>query len=426
MSGSPGVGGDMVAFRMKTLAVGSLVVMATATAGVAQMSAGFGVDEATAGFRAKLADGEVASITFLGDSLTFREDSYLPVFRRLMQEKYGDAGAGYQPFSLWTGGGVDAGWNYGVINWDSPPHHGLDGLWAEFLKPVDTYYSASLNAKSDQLRLHYVCRPDGGTIRLYLPGGATADVSTRSDNLQLRTFDYETTPAERRVFFRPFKDGKVLLLGQENRTGAPGVIVNRAANGGWGVQDFLRRNWTFDVQLRLLESDLICIWLGQNDQRFDRATYKPYLRAMLDRVQAASPGSRIMLIGTYDQGSPKLAPLALAMQDVAQERQLGFINMYVAAGPNALFDWFQYVADGVHFNQRGGDYVGTLLFEAFDTGGASLPRRAADLDNNKVLDFGDFLTFFSAFDLQHPLADVDSSGSVDFADFLAFFNEFDS
>lgn len=422
----PNVGVKMVTLCMKTRAHALMLLAATATVSTAQMSAGFGIEEATAGFRSKLADGKVATITFLGDSLTFREDSYLPVFRRLMQEKYGDAGAGYQPFSLWTGGGLDAGWNYGVINWDSPPHHSIDGLWAEFLKPVDVYYSASLTARSDLVRLHYVCRPDGGTIRLYLPGGQTADVSTRSSNLQLRTFEYQTTPSERRVFFRPFKDGKLLLLGQENRTGAPGLIVNRAANGGWGVQEFLRRDWTFDVQLGLLQSDLICIWLGQNDQRFDRATYKPSLRSLLDRVQAASPGSRVMLIGTYDQGSPKLPPLVMAMQDVAQERQIAFINMFVAAGPHALFDWFQYIEDGVHFNQRGGDYVGTLLFEAFESGGASLERRAADLDNNKLLDFGDFLTFFSAFDLQHPLADIDASGAVDFADFLAFFNEFDS
>lgn len=49
----------------------------------------------------------------------------------------------------------------------------------------------------------------------------------------------------------------------------------------------------------------------------------------------------------------------------------------------------------------------------------------ADMDGDGAADFGDFLAFFNAFDIEDPAADRDGVNGVEFADFLAFFNFFD-
>lgn len=50
----------------------------------------------------------------------------------------------------------------------------------------------------------------------------------------------------------------------------------------------------------------------------------------------------------------------------------------------------------------------------------------ADLNDDATVDFGDFLTFFNAFDTLEGAADINADDSVDFGDFLEFFNRFDA
>jgi|GEM_PF-5574260 len=89
--------------------------------------------------KAQLTAGNEQNLLMIGDSLTFRTDSYLFTFESLMQNAYGNAGVGYQGFSNMTGGGsftggggVYNGWSLGQIDGDSVPHQSLDGLWAAY------------------------------------------------------------------------------------------------------------------------------------------------------------------------------------------------------------------------------------------------------------------------------------------------------
>lgn len=50
----------------------------------------------------------------------------------------------------------------------------------------------------------------------------------------------------------------------------------------------------------------------------------------------------------------------------------------------------------------------------------------ADLNNDGMVDFADFLAFFNAYDINDIGADINNDGSVDFADFLFFFNLYDT
>jgi hypothetical protein len=103
--------------------------------------------------KAKIAAGGQADIMMIGDSLEF---NVLPYFQQDMHGHYGDAGAGYQGFSLWSGAGQDAGWTQGVINLDSDPHMSLDGLWSS----TTARTTASFQQSNQTIQLQYSPSPE--------------------------------------------------------------------------------------------------------------------------------------------------------------------------------------------------------------------------------------------------------------------------
>jgi hypothetical protein len=112
----------------KHLAVAALVssVMTTSALAVDALNLASSFDT----LKAKLGSGSPGSIVVLGDSISFRSGSYLPVFRQLMQQYYGDGGPGYASISTGTNAGLYSGaLDYGVINGDNNPYNSLDGLW---------------------------------------------------------------------------------------------------------------------------------------------------------------------------------------------------------------------------------------------------------------------------------------------------------
>lgn len=321
-----------------------------------------------------LSAGGQADIVVMGDSLSFRPGSYLPVFRNLLQQRYGNAGGGYQGSSLWTGATFNSGWQVGQINQDTAPNHSLDGLWSTFDGAAAYPNQAYVTPSDSTVQIQYMTQPGGGSfeIRYGRDRGVAETLSTDGPAGQVRTVNYTLGWQLPDYTIQPRGDGPVTILGQNNIRTTPGVRVHRAANGGWGVDNFLGRDTTFDQQLGSLSTDLVFIWLGQNDQDYTRSTYAARMSQLVDRVQAASPNAEIVLVGTYDQGAAPLAELVEGVAGLAEARGLGFINLYSTAGNSAFFQSNGFLDDPVHFSPAGGEYVGRLMFNAFETNGASL------------------------------------------------------
>jgi lysophospholipase L1-like esterase len=341
-----------------------------------------------------LRTGGQADILILGDSLSFRPGSYLPFFRDMLQSRYGNGGAGYQGFSLWTGAGFNSGWLTQGINADLPPHRGLDGLWNRWDGVSGIPNSAYFYSTHPQVELQYVTEPGGGSflVRRGIEGPVVTTINTNSVHPGLGVFSHSIAPGEGALTVQPVAgSGSFTILGQNNLSGStgPAVRVHRGANGGWGVDNFLRRDFTFDSQIEHLDIDLYMIWIGQNDQANSRPGYAAKLNTLVDRVQAASPTAEVVLVGTYDSGSPAIAPLVEAMADVAAARGLGFINLFGTAGSYQAFLNNGWLDDGVHFSPAGGGHIARLLYDAFVTDGASLERSNRKL--RQVMESGAFL-----------------------------------
>jgi len=382
-----------------------LGVLASASGAGATTS--LNLSSALADTKAKLQSEQVANIMVIGDSLSLRDGSYLPYFEQLMKSRYGDAGAGYQAYSFWTGGGFDLGWTFGFVNADTPPHYGLDGMWASSSSAPwpPNHTGGFLNARSSTVQVHYVAKPGGGSFRVDpVSVGTVATLNCDSPVNEVRTFEYTFNGTFPRIWFQPLGNGQIVILGQNNIIqGASGVRIHRAANGGWGVGNFLQRNWTFDQQVGLVEPDLIMIWLGQNDGAlYNRTTYAIALNNLVNRLNASAPSAEVVLIGTYNSGVPQLANLVGAMQDVATARGIGFINLYEAAGDYQFFIDNPYLDDGVHFTHAGGRYLGRVLFNAFESDGKTLnlpptPHCAADTNLDNRVDGADLSVLLTQF-----------------------------
>ena len=331
---------------------------------------------ALADTKALLAGGGQANIVVLGDSLSVRTGSYLPYFRQALQQQYGNAGYGYQGFSLWSGAAFNRGWLSTGINTDLAGHRSLDGLWNSHdgtpTGPISAFYTPN----DRTVQLQYVKQPGGGSFDILRNqhGALVTTINTNSAEKGVGTFEFSLNPGETQYTVMPGDATPFTVLGQNNTTEAPGVRVHRAANGGWGVNNFLQRDFTFNEQLGLLDTDMVMIWIGQNDQAYNRTSYAQRLNLLVDRVQSSAPGAEVVLVGTYDSGSPALPGLVEGMADVARARDLGFINIYETAGNAAFFNSNGYLDDGVHFSPAGGAYIGQLLFDAFLTDGQSLTQ----------------------------------------------------
>ncbi|MCS7034849.1 MAG: SGNH/GDSL hydrolase family protein, partial [Phycisphaerae bacterium] len=361
-----------------------LILVSAVVAGLSTTVAGappmVNLREAFADTKARLRRGQTANVLVLGDSLSFNPGSYLPVFRQRLQQVYGNAGYGYQGLSLWTGGAFNQGWTHSGLNSDYPPHHSLDGLWNEYDGESAWPNSADVYPHDRTVQIHYLKGPERGSfdIRLGTSGPVVATIRTDSADFGVGTFSLTlpAVPTGQAAFsYHPHRNGPVAILGHVSQSDQPGIRIHRAANGGWGVKNFLWRNSTFDQQLGLLDPDLVMIWLGQNDQSETRTSYAMRIGQLVDRLRAGAPSSEIVLVGTYNQGSAALPELVEGMFDVATQRGLGFINLYRVAGTPRFFELNGLLSDGIHFTPAGGSYFGNLLAEAFLTDGRSLIGR---------------------------------------------------
>jgi lysophospholipase L1-like esterase len=362
--------------------LGRVVVLVLASLGGAAPAApSLNLQQATADAKATVAAGGQADIVLFGDSLAFAGSSFRPAFTERMQALYGNAGLGFSslaPERVRFG----AGWSAGALNASDPaPHHGLDGLWLKALPSSGPLPSDGVvTAFWDRMELHYIAEPGGGALQLAeaYGGRPIARIDTNAPVREVRTFTHHFPPtAPSSVRFQPDGAGPVTLLGMNLPNDNPGVRVHRASNGGWGVNQFLQRDWTFEQELRLLGTDMVMIALGANDTTIPPDHYVQKLGQLVDRVEAAVPDAEIVLVAPYDFGKPEVPRIAGAIEEVAARRRLGFINLYETAGNYAFFQQNGYLNDGLHFTTAGGAYVGNILAEAFRTNGANFTGAAA-------------------------------------------------
>jgi hypothetical protein len=155
------------------------------------------------------------------------------------------------------------------------------------------------------------------------------------------------------------------------------------------------------------------------------ATLFPTDTPLAQVLETLAPGSSAGLSGIAENPT-KTHPIEVLNQTTSGSQVVGIFtitySLDLVAGVNASNNAF-FELRNVTLSPSA--LVGSLVFSS---GTATVTRAfcPADLNQDCVTDFTDFLAFFNCFDQNQACADIDGSTEVDFSDFLAFFNGFDT
>jgi hypothetical protein len=409
-----------------------------ATGSVAAAIETLNVTDALAATKARLDAGQQANVVIFGDSLSFEGfawASWVPAFRNLMQQHYGDAGYGYQSFSSLTGGAAMSGGQFigSGPNVDLHPWRALDGQWVGLASPGT---AVDFTAYGHSVELHYHVGPGGGLAEVRDSTGtllATLDAYAAQTGAAAwtHTFDHD----DRMVRIESISGSTFSILGYNNLADDPlaaGVRIHRASNSGWNTTNYVRRDASFDDQLAMLDVDLVMIMLGQNEWSGGGPAFESRLASIVNRVQAA--GADVLLLGSYNSNRSYLPSVMNSQQRVAEAMGVGFINLHATAGSFAHWLSSGYLHnDNLHFSPAGGDYLAQFLFEAFLSDGRSVyPWLPGDMNGDGVVDAADIdpwvlaLVDPEAYDAQYATVwaqrsgDFNGDGRITTADITPF------
>lgn len=403
----------LVSMRVFSRVFAIMAMSVTVGSALAQQEVALNVAANYADAKAAMIAGE-ANIVCIGDSLTFRNDGWVPTVRSRLQSMHGNAGEGWMPLPNFTPSNVQGNWYWPPLNADVYPYRGLNGFYLQAASSLPV--SMTQRSWNSRFDLYFISQSFGPTVHVDSPGWPRTSIN--SDILphgSVQTVSMQTWN------FAPFTitlegSGSLVFLGLNCETGLPGVKLHVAANGGFGVDNFIQRNSSYEQILQSLEPDLYIVQLGQNDRYKLYPEFKQKMGQVIDRLQAATPGVEIILLGSYNTGVENMQQRIDAQRDLARERGLGFIDLFNTLGDSNFFQSNGYLReDGTHWTFAGGKYVGNAIFDALESGGASLASRCGDIDfNNDGLfpDDGDLIDFLTL--LAGGSCSTDNCDRIDF------------
>lgn len=359
------------------------------------------LDTALADTKAVLNGGGQANILVLADSLSFYPGNWLTYFRQSMQAQYGDAGHGYQAFSPDTNAVFSDGWLLGKRKFDIEPHWDMEGLWGH---AETAGLSATWNLVGPAIEMRYVAGPGRGRVNIRDADGALiAELDTAAAVDHVATWTYQfPAGATQSLQFETLDDAPLTILGANNTLADPdaaGVQIHRAANVSWGINRFRNRNWSLEEQLQILSPDLIVLWIGGNDvsqYAGNLPLYQQRVGGFIDRVSLAVPDAEWLLVGTKRKEADR-GLIVEAMEQVALSRGLGWLNIHDIAGDQVFYEANNFLFDGAHFSQPGGEYVGGIVFDAFVNEGAGLVEGVVgDYNGDGLVNTEDINPFIAA------------------------------
>ncbi|MEM7630039.1 MAG: hypothetical protein AAF356_11565 [Planctomycetota bacterium] len=390
-------------------------------------------------------------LLIIGDSISFRTESWHRRLQDRFWDDFGIAGDGYRAFSngfgspqfigddrpllngTW-GGGADniirarvSGTRLNDVEGNPQPYglYSPDGIYTR-LKDAGEF---RLDVYATGIILHHLVFPGGGDIQLYINDELYFTIPTHADtpdneprHAATTIAIPQTTPTPTRVVFTSADERWIQINGADMLdAGSPGFTMLRVARGGAGPEDFiLSDNPAANDQLATLDPDLVIVMLDSNVGRVG-PLYEDDMNAYLDIVQAALPGVPLIL-QSHHPAQSRHDDESSTLLTLARQRDLGYINLADTYDDLAAMRDAGLMADNIHFTLEGGNTFGDLVYDLL----SSAARCPGDLDFNGQIEFFDLLAYLNDFDNNLPSADLAANApgqpALDFFDVLAFFN----
>ncbi len=348
----------------------------------------------------------VARIAFFGDSHT-ASDLMTGRLRRLLQERFGDAGHGFvaagRPFRSYRHDDVQSGelgtWEAyrvrqprGRLPSEENNRLGLAGLVVEAERPgsavwVATSTEGPVGRTASRFEVFYMTQPRGGRINLSLDGTMIARLSSRSPSETPAYFDVDVPDGPHELRVEAGGAGLARIFGFVAERPGPGVVLDSLGINGARVTTILA--WDRELLAEHLgrrDPDLVVLWYGTNeagDDWYSLVQYEQWVIDALSVLRRAAPGASCLFVGPPDMGRvslsaraedlatpPRLLEVMEAQRDAAELSGCAYWSAFDAmGGRDSIATWVSLVPplagrDGIHLSRAGYELLADLLFAA--------------------------------------------------------------
>jgi len=403
-------------------------------------------------FRSLLDGKSRAHWAAIGDSISFKADTYVWYLRDLLESEAGNAGDGYRALTPLFGY-IDDGTNnsrpgltfsaaprawwingQGSGERDELGRRAVDGLYSV----IGNTGAIDVSLYGPEATLHYVREVGAGTIRISVNGSPVADIdaSKESGDPELGLYTFPTGQSNPEVL----SEVRFELVGASEQdpqwtqlngvhmtTGEPGAMFSRLARGGAGPGDFVSADpQIFHDVLAAIAPDFLIVMV---DRGPGGGPYPDKMNQLLDRIAAAIPDAEVLLASHHHFIDEREYDTNVLI-DLAQQREIGFLNLFDLHDGFDHLNELGFLADTVHLTAEGGAWFARFFSEALHgwsvASGVSVSHGSViegDLYETRATD-GDLLTLrsrrgFTAiepeilrFETQYA-TDLDSPGTID-------------
>ncbi len=347
--------------------------------------------------------GAITRITHYGDSPVTNDGITAPV-RRLLQERFGDAGHGFilidRPWAWYGHAAISfssgGGWsNDSLMNpMVTDGAFGLGGVdfrangpgkYARFAPATegDTGKNFSL------MDVYYERQPNGGQFEASVNNANSQTVTTKAESLESGFFEIKAPQSGSNTFEVKTTAGSVRLFGAVIENEGPGIVYDslgvNGAHAGLLANVMNEQHWA--AQLKHRNPNLIILNYGTNESQYasddQMARYDKDLREVVRRVRAALPGVAILIVSPMDRGThsggkvitlPAIPKIVEMQRLVAAETNCAFLDLFAAmGGEGTMAKWHEgrnhlVGGDLTHPTAAGAEKIGELIYEALMDG----------------------------------------------------------
>jgi len=338
------------------------------------------------------------SIVHIGDS-HLQADFFSGETRKLLQEKYGNAGRGLMfPFKQANTNGTGNFRTSSNSKWDSkrnvmlsnPMPIGVCGITIRTSDPKaainlniydadsECYAFNKITLFHDQTAFEYdyfICDTSGfvlGYINSCIKRGP-AFVS----EVKLDTMIHQCTI---NAYKRDSSQKQAEIYGILLENGSGGILYNTIGVNGAQFSDY-NSSIYFQDQLSALQPDLIIISLGTNDAYnapFNKEEFLRQVDTLVSRTKRGNPSAGILITTPADSWrryyykNPDMKTASEILKDYCKKNNLAYWDFYeIMGGYNSVYNWYrsglsQY--DHVHFTAAGYNLQAKLLYDAIENG----------------------------------------------------------
>ena len=323
--------------------------------------------------------------------------------RRILQTSHGDAGHGFvalaRPWPWYRHQYVVADYNHdawSAFTVTTHPTPALDPWYGQGLIVAQSKQTgaatwvatapdgAPIGTHAGHFEVWYLAWPPGGGFDVKIDGDVVAGADTHSDGEPRFAFveaNVADGPHKMTVVTRSAKP--VRLLGAVVERDGAGFEVDGLGVGSLNCLCALRESEELDAQILAHRPyDLVVFHIGSNT--WNPAVMDPVacMKEEIARFRRAIPGVSILIMTPPDwgEGGAKWTPGWMRkaeeqLRRVADEAPAAFFDFRRAMGGEGSMARFEdrgmTQGDGIHFNQKGGAYVGQRVVDALGRGFAA-------------------------------------------------------